>query len=113
MNASTEYKTLETTPAVTSFSTFTTTSEVYRNVSAPTCVIAPAECSVLESEYNSSVTAAENYYSQTRSGFTGSATWPSVEYPTSPICGVPTIRVSRTTLAPAACMYNHATIQLL
>lgn len=110
MNASTEFKTTETTPQQTIWSTFTTQTEVYRNVSAPTCTIGQQACSALDAEYSSSLTAYSNYASQPIS----ETVWPSVASPMSPICGSVTLPPeSSTTLAPAACVYNHATIQLL
>ena len=106
MNASTEYTTIETTPTQVIWSTFATQTEVYRNASAPTCSFGARECSALRREYSTSLQAYSDYMSVSGA--------PSVDWPTEPVCGSPTIPPKlSTTLAPAACMFNHATIQLL
>lgn len=104
MNASTEFRTTVRAPSETIWSTFVTTSEVVRNVSAPKCSIRPQDCSILQSAYNSSSNAYESAVSN--------SVTPRPPYPTEPICGSATLP-GPTTLIPPACIYNHATIQLL
>ncbi|KAK3652595.1 hypothetical protein LTR56_001959 [Elasticomyces elasticus] len=86
---------------------------VSRNVSAPTCTIAEQDCSVLQAEYTTSDAAYSSRLSQDRSA---SITLTTIRptSPISPICGQPTLLPPvLTSLGPAACAVNTASLQLL
>jgi len=109
LNGSTSITGIDTTPATTSTVFFPTQTAVYRNASAPSCIIPSDECAVLQAEYTSSSIAYSAYEAQT-----GSITLPPVPWPTSPICGQ-AILPNRTSMSliPPACAVDTATMQLL
>ena len=101
-----QYSTFRTTQTYTS--TIVTTSAVHASLSIPTCSIPPAECAQMNSSFWSSYSVYSSWIDAYETAITPVAT---IEEPTSPICGSPTLPTAL--LGDPVCFVFYASMSLL
>ena len=101
-------------------SSYITTSSVSMSYPAPNCTILKPECDILHTSWSSassSSDAAWSSYDSYSSSARSAGLTPTMRYSTqrvtSPICGSPTPFLFTSTVGPAACAVDRATVQLL